>query len=106
MDPKQLHDITSSGRAIFDSSIAFAVIAPAAVILRFLAKLETKPGLAADDYWITTSLALYWAMTGVKLWTIFAGGGGVQMRKIAEGSDEGLKIYLQVCSLENELRNQ
>ncbi len=100
MDAKQLirllDDITNSGRASFESSIAIGIIATAAVILRILAKLETKPGLAADDYWITTSLAFFWAYAGVLSWSIFEGGGGVHMRKIAEGSGAGITLYLQV----------
>lgn len=72
------------------------ILATIATSLRFLAKLETEAGLAADDYWITISLATYWAYTGVALWSVFQGGGGLDMRNIAGGSSEGIILLLKV----------
>lgn len=92
-----MDDIVQNGRSAVVSSLAMGILATVATSLRFLAKLETKAGLAADDYWITFSLATYWAYTGVTIWGIFEGGGGLDMRNIVGGSSAGLTIYLQVC---------
>lgn len=101
-----MDDIVKSGHPAVISTLVMGVLATVATSLRFLAKLETKAGLAADDYWIMISLATYWAYTAVTLWAVFKGGGGMDMPNIVKGDVTGITIYIQVRSLNKKKRHQ
>lgn len=94
-----MDDVINSGRPNVISSLVMGILATISTSLRFLAKLETKVGLAADDYWISISLATYWAYAGVTIWSVFEGGGGLDMRNIARGNYAGITLYIKVCQL-------
>lgn len=89
-------DVVTSGPSTFHSTLVMGIFASGAVLLRYLAKVETKSGLAADDYGIAMSLITYWAYAGVIFWGIFAGGGGLDMHKLVEGDKAGATIYFKV----------
>jgi hypothetical protein len=89
-------DIIGSGPPTVASSIAMGILASITVVLRFMVKIETRTGLTMDDYWISVSLATYWAYAGVMIWSIFDGGGGLDMRNFVQGNKAGITIYLQV----------
>lgn len=88
----------SSGSSTVYSVLAMGILASLAIVLRYLAKIETKVGLAADDYWIAVSLATYWAYAGVLMWCIFAGGGGLDTHKFVEGNKASVEIFFQVAN--------
>ena len=88
--------LISSGPSTVQSSLIMGILASVAVLLRLLAKTQTKVGFAADDYWIAISLAIYWAYAGVMVWSIFAGGGGLDMHNFIQGNYPGIRLYLQV----------
>lgn len=91
-----MDDIIKSGRSTVISSLTMGILATITTSLRFLAKLETKAGLAVDDYWITISLAIYWIYTGVAVWSIFHVGGGLDMPNIASGNLAAITLYVKV----------
>ena len=91
-----MEDIINSGPTTVVSSLVMGIIAAVAVIFRFMAKRETTFGITVDDGWITLSLAAYWAYAGVMIWSVYGGGGGLDMRNFVHGNRAGITRYLQV----------
>lgn len=88
----------TSGPPTFSSVLVMGILASLATALRYLAKTQTKAGFLADDYLVAMSLTVYWVYAGVTIWSVFVGGGGLDMHKIIEGDEASIAIYLQVCS--------
>lgn len=99
-----MDNIIASGLSTVQSSIAMGVLASIGVALRYLAKAETKAGLAADDYWIAISLGTYWAGAGVMLWGVYIGGGGLNMHNFIDKNQRGIATYSQVADSDTEQR--
>ena len=91
-----MEGVVNSGPTTVESSLVMGIIATVAVIFRFLAKRETTFGITVDDSWITFSLAAYWAYAGVMIWSVYGGGGGLDMRNFVQGNIAGITLYLQV----------
>ena len=91
-----MEDVINSGFTIVHSSLAMGILATVGVVFRFLAKRETTFGITIDDLWLTFGLAAYWAYVGVLVWTVFEGGGGLDMHNVVQGNIAGVTIYLQV----------
>lgn len=60
--------LNTHGRISFVAAITFVVLSTFAVVLRFWAKNIKKTKLGWDDFWISVSLIVLYAYTGVMLW--------------------------------------
>ncbi len=91
-----MDDIISSGPPTLRSCLVMGVLSSMAVAVRTYTKHHTQAGVAWDDYWIWFALAAYWAYTGVMFWSIFEGGGGLDMINFKMLNMVGVTLYLKV----------
>ena len=92
----RIKEIASSGHSIFDSAIVMAVLATAAVTVRFISKACTKARYSYDELGIGFSLAAFWLYVALLCWAVFEGGGGLDLPNIKEIEPASLSPYIEV----------
>ncbi len=84
---------------MMQSSLIMGVLSSLAVVVRIYTKSSTTAGIAKDDGCIWLALAVYWAYIGVLLWSVFDGGGGLDMPNfLIHKNMDGVTIFLKVFS--------
>ncbi|KAK4242264.1 hypothetical protein C8A03DRAFT_29525 [Achaetomium macrosporum] len=74
--------LSHSGTAIFIAYPIMAVVATAAVVLRFLSKARTAKKYGADDFLSLAGLLLFWAYTIVFMYGLYDSGGTLVMTEM------------------------